>query len=91
MEELLVDGIEEILFFCKMTEASTGFFDGLVIGIKSLEEIGLREARGGQGFDDAFDLCGDHVAVGELRIIEEPAHQPLGKQVLDEHLVDIVV
>jgi hypothetical protein len=43
LEELFVDGIEKILFFSKVAEASAGFFAGLVIGIESLEEIGLRE------------------------------------------------
>lgn len=38
--------------------------------------------------DHAFDLAGDHVAVGEVGVVEDGAEEALGKQVLDQHLFD---
>ena len=38
--------------------------------------------------DHLFDLGGDDVAADELGVVENLADQPLGEDVLDQHLID---
>jgi hypothetical protein len=40
LEELLVDGIEEVLFFGEVTEIGAGVFDGCVVGVELRKELG---------------------------------------------------
>ncbi len=45
----------------------------------------------GERVNDLFNFSGDDVAAGEFRIVEDPAEDTLGEQVLDEHGLDRVV
>ena len=91
LEELLVNGVEKILLLGEVAEVGAGALDGRVIRVQLLEEFLLRKAGRSQRFDDVLHLRGNHVALGELGVLEQVAHQPLGEQVLDEHLVHVVL
>ena len=41
-----------------------------------------------RGVDHLLHLDGDHVAAGEVLVVEDRAQEPLGQQVLREHFVN---
>ena len=64
-----------------------GLLDGLVEPVERFQELVAVEALADQGGDDLLDLGGDDVSAGEFRVVENFANQPLGEQVLDQHLI----
>ena len=92
LEELLVDGVEEVLLFGVAGLLGLGgLFDGGVEAVEGLEELVAGEVAGGDGADDLLDLGGDDVAGEEFLIVEDLAEDALGEEMLDEHLADGVV
>ncbi|HEV7676276.1 MAG TPA: hypothetical protein VGQ12_17220 [Candidatus Angelobacter sp.] len=45
----------------------------------------------GERVNDFFNFSGDDVAAGEFRVVEDPAEDTLGEQMLDEHGLNRVV
>ena len=88
LEELLVDGVEKVLLVRKVADCGGGALDGGVEAVQFAEKLVAAEGMGGERVNDVFDLEGDHVAAGEGRPVEDGAKQPLGQQVLDQHLLD---
>src|SRR5687767_12971530 len=88
LEELLIDGVEELLLFGKVRDGLGGVLDGDVEAVELLEELVAREGAAGQGDDDLLDLGGDVVALHELGHVENLAEDALGEDVLDEHFLD---
>ena len=89
VRQLLVDRVEEVLFFGEVAEVGAFAFDGLIVGVEILQELRPRKAAFGEGVDHLFDLRGDGVPGGGFRVLEKVPHQPLGEQMLNEHLVDV--
>ena len=88
LEELLVDGVEEVLFFRIAGLRDGGGFDGGVEAVERLEEGVAGEVLGRDRLDNFFDFCRDDVALKELVVVEDLAEDALGEEVLDEHLLD---
>ena len=88
LEELFVDGVEEVLLFRVSGLRDGGGFDSGVEAVERLEEGVAREVLGGDRLDDFFDFGGDDVALEELVVVEDLAEDALGEEVLDEHLLD---
>ncbi len=91
LEELLVYGVEKILLLGEVAEVGSGALDGRVVRVQVLEEILLGKTGRSQRFDHVLHLRRNHVPRGELGVLEQVAHQPLGEQVLDQHLVHVAV
>ncbi len=91
LEEFLVDGVEEVLFFAVVFDGGGGGFDGAVEAVEAVEEVGAAETAAGEGADDFLYFAGDDVALGEVGVVEDFAEDALGEQVLDEHFFDGVV
>ena len=49
--------------------------------LAELDDRGVFEVGEGKG--------GDHISGGELRVLKQVPHQPLGQEMLDQHLVDV--
>ena len=88
LEELFVDGVEEVLFLGEVADGGGGALDGGVEAVQLAQEIGAAERLGGERVDYAFNLACDDVAVGKVRVVEDGAEEALGEQVLDQHLLD---
>ena len=88
LEELLVDGVEKVLLLRKVVDRRGRALDGKVEAVQAAQEIGAAEGLRRERVDHAFDLAGDHVAVGEVGVVEDGAKEALGEQVLDQHLFD---
>ena len=70
LEELLVDGVEEVLLFGVAGLGLGGLFDGGVEAVERLEELVAGEVAGGDGADDFFDLGGEDVALQEFLVLK---------------------
>ena len=87
LEEPLVDRVQEVLLLGKALDRGRGRLDGQVEPVERFEKVVPVERFRDQGVDHLFDLGGDHVAAGEVLVVENRADQPLGQEVLHQHLV----
>jgi hypothetical protein len=60
----------------------------VVEGLEPLEKVVAIEGTAGQFSNDLFNFGGDHVALAELRVVEDPAEDAFGEQVLHQHALD---
>src|ERR1017187_7352885 len=88
LEELLIDGVEELLLLREVGDGGGGLLHSEVEAVELLQKVGPAEALGGEGINDLLDFGGDNVAAGEVGVVEDGAEQALGEQVLDEHFLD---
>src|ERR1017187_10686770 len=88
LEELLIDGVEELLLLREVGYGGGGLLHREVEAVELLQEVGPTEALRGEGINDLLDFGGDNVAAGEVGVVEDGAEQALGEQVLDEHFLD---
>ncbi len=89
LKEALVDGIEEALLFGKVRDGAGRVFNREIEVVKLLQVRFAAERLGGQRGDDFFNLSGDDVAAGKLRVVEDVPKQPLGQKVLHQHFFNL--
>src|ERR1035441_8418445 len=65
LEELLIDGVEELLLLGEGGDGGGGLLNGQVEGVEFLQELSPAEAMRGEGIDPLLDFGGDYVAPGE--------------------------
>src|SRR6266516_4672025 len=88
LKEPLIDGIEKVLFLCPAIERLGGSFNRNVEAIQRFLKVVAVKGAAGQRANHCFDLGGDHVAIDEVRVIEDRAKQALGQKVLYQHLIN---
>ena len=88
LKEPFVDGVEEVLLLAEVFQDAGGVFDGPVKPVERLQEGVPVEALAGQRRDHLLDFDGNHVPLGKLGVVKNLADQPLGQQVLNQHLVN---
>jgi hypothetical protein len=71
LEELLADGVEEVLFLGITLLRLGGLSDGCIEAVEELEELVAGDVSGLDGADALFDLGGDDVAEEELLVVED--------------------
>ena len=62
--------------------------DGFIEAVEVAQELVAVEGALGEFGDDLFDFGRDHVAAGEIRIVEYLAEDALGEQMLHQHALD---
>ena len=77
LEELFVDGVEEVLLFGVALLRLGGLLDGGVEVVEVLEKGVAGEVLGGDGADYLFDFGGDDVAAEEFIVVEDLAEDAL--------------
>ncbi|PLS67422.1 MAG: hypothetical protein CV045_13705, partial [Cyanobacteria bacterium M5B4] len=91
LKEAFVDGIEELLLGVPVGDGGGGGFNRGIERVKLLEvRIAPTHAPREPG-DDALDLLGNRVLVGEVRAFEDGAKEPLGEDVLHQHLLNRIL
>src|SRR5207249_1012373 len=88
LEETLIDFVEEGLLLGKIGGFLGAALDGAIEAFKVAKEIITVQRSLGQFSDYFFNFGGNHVAAGEIRIIEVFAEDTLGEQMLHQHALD---
>ena len=76
-----------MLFLRPIVQAAGGVFDGNIETVKPFEKFTAIEGATGQCLDNLLNLAGNHVTVGEIRIVEDGTEEAFGQKVLYQHLV----
>ena len=88
LKEALVNGVEECLLLGESGGVLGVAFDGVIEGLKPFEKFVAIEGATGELGNDLFDFGGDHVALAEIRVVENFAKDAFGEQVLHEHALN---
>ena len=91
LEELLIDGVEELLLGAEVGDGGGGVLDGAVEAFEGAEVFVAAVGAGEEGIQDRLNLAGDGVAADEVVVLEDGAQEALGEEVLDEHFLDGLV
>ena len=87
LEEALIDAVEEVLLLAEVGQYPRRTFNGDVEAVQPLEIVRAIEALAQERVNHALDFLRDGVAPGEFGIVKDGAEQPLGQQVLHQHLI----
>src|ERR1035438_10475439 len=87
LKELLVNGVQEVLFVAEIRKCARGVLDGDIKTVKALQVIGSAEALADERIDNLLYLIRNCVPLRELWIIEDRSEEALREQMLDEHLL----
>ena len=88
LKELLIDRVEEVLFLGEVIDCFRGLLNRFVEVVKTFEKLGAAERLRRESVDDLLDLVSDSVAPCEVGVSEDFSENPLGQEVLNEHLLD---
>ena len=88
LEELLVEGVEEVLFLGEVSAERRCLFNGDIESVQRSKELVATHGLPHQYVADVFDLACDDVSTREVRPIEDCAEDAFGEDMLDEHLLD---
>ena len=88
LKKLLVNCVEKPLLLGEVADSRGCPFDCEVETIQATEKIITAKRLLCECLDDGFDLAGDDVAVGEIGVAKDGSENPLGQQMLDQHLLN---
>ena len=88
LEKLFINGVEEMLFLGVVADSHGNLFNGDIKVIQRSEKIIATERVCCEGIDDGLNFAGDDVAVDEVGVAKDGSENPLGQEVLDEHLLN---
>src|ERR1019366_1821521 len=88
LEEALIDGVQEILILMEIGDGGGGVLDGLIKVFEVFAKIVAAKRAGIEGGDDLLNLLRNDVAGDEIGDGKDLAENALGKNVLDDHLLD---
>ena len=88
LKKLLVDRVEETLFLGEVVDGRSGAFDCYIERVKATQEILATESVRHQRSNNGLDFTGDDIAAGKFGVAKDGSEDPLGQQVLNQHLLD---
>ena len=88
LKKRLVNGVEKLLFVVVVVNCAGGSLHCGIEGGKAFEIFIAVESVFCEYLDHLFNLAGDDIATDEILIIEDLMEDALGKEMLDEHLLN---
>ena len=88
LKELLVEGVEEVLFLGEVFAERRRLFNGDVESVQRSKKLVTTHRLPHEHVADVFDLACDDVSTREVRPVKDGAEDAFGEDMLDEHLLD---
>ena len=88
LKELLVDGVEEVLFLREVLAERGSVLDSSIERVQRFEKLVATEGVPNEYLDNVFDLACDDISAREVRVVEDGTEDPFRQQMLDEHLLN---
>ena len=88
LKELLVDGVEEVLFLREVLAERGSVLDSSIERVQRFEKLVATKGVLDEYLNNVFDLACDDISAREVRVVEDGTEDPFRQQMLDEHLLN---